>query len=66
MQIWYLMIGGSQRSGNGTNECRSHAIPLINTPHALLHVKITLSSKPPKVYLEDRSSLDRVIHVRID
>ena len=66
MQIWYLMIGGSQRSGNGTNECRSHGIPLNDTPHAILHVKINPSSKPPKVYLEDRSGLDRVIHVRIE
>ena len=45
MQIWYLMIGGSQRSGNGTNECRSHGIPLNDTPHQgvdLTHLYFTL------------------------
>ena len=66
MQIWYLMIGGSQRSGNGTNECRSHGIPLNDTPHAILHVKITPSSKPPKLHLEDWSCLDMVFLVRIE
>ena len=38
----------------------------IDTPHAILHVKMTLSSKTPKSDFEDMVSLDSVIQVRIE
>ena len=39
---------------------------IIDTPHAILHVKMTLSSKTPKSDFEDMVSLDSVIQVRIE
>ena len=60
------MIGDFLRTGNGSKRCRSHSIPLIDTPHAFLHVKMTLSSKTPKSDFEDMVSLDSVIQVRIE
>ena len=63
-QIWYLITGGSKWPGNTTIECRSHGIFLNDTPLATSGIKITPSSKPPKLDFVDGWSLDMVFLVR--